>query len=157
MTLAAGQQSEGTIPLSIVVTVDLNQLQFTTGAGRHVQQIVFLTTLLDTGNSFVTGKEAVMDLSLTDEKLSSLQKGGLKATTTMNVPAGVYQVRTIVREAIKGSLAASTIPIDLRPNHQPQRARSHERQPGRDNDSHRSPKILIFISSFVLCELCTSA
>jgi hypothetical protein len=114
VTLAAGPPSEGTIPLSISVTLDIKQLQFTTDAGRHVQQIVFLTTLLDAGNSFVTGKEAVMDLSLTDEKLASLQKEGLRAVTTITVPAGMYHVRTIVRESQKGSLAASTIPIDLR-------------------------------------------
>jgi hypothetical protein len=116
VSLAAGPQSEGTIPLSITVILDVKQLQFTTGAGRHIQQIVFLTTLLDPGNSFVTGKEAVMDLSLTDEKLASLQQEGLKAVTTISVPAGTYRVRTIVREAMKGNLAASTIPIELRPN-----------------------------------------
>jgi len=116
VSLAAGQLSEGAIPLSVAVTLDVNQLQFATDAGRHVQQIVFLTTLLDAGNSFVTGKESIMDLSLTDEKLASLKKDGLKAVATLNVPAGVYHVRTIIREAMKGSLAASTIPIDLRSN-----------------------------------------
>ncbi len=116
VSLAAGQLSEGTIPLSVGVTIDVNHLQFATDAGRHVQQIVFLTTILDAGNSFVLGKEAIMDLSLTDEKLASLQKEGLKAVATLNVPAGIYHVRTIIRESMKGSLAASTIPIDLRSN-----------------------------------------
>jgi VWFA-related protein len=116
VSLAAGQLSDGTIPISIAVTVDVNQLQFTASAGRHVQQIVFLTTLLDAGNSFITGKESIMDLSLTDEKLASLQKEGLRAVATLNAPAGIYHVRTIIREAMKGSLAASTIPIDLRSN-----------------------------------------
>jgi VWFA-related protein len=116
VSLSAGESKEGTIPISVAVTIDVNHLQFATDAGRHVQQIVFLTTLLDAGNSFVTGKEAIMDLSLTDEKLASLQKEGLKAVATLNAPAGIYHVRTIVREAMKGSLAASTIPIDLRQN-----------------------------------------
>jgi VWFA-related protein len=116
VSLSAGQLSAGTIPLSVEVTVDVNHLQFATDAGRHVQQIVFLTTLLDPGNSFVTGKESIMDLSLTDEKLAALKKDGLKAVATLNVPAGIYHVRTIVREAMKGNLAASTIPIDLRNN-----------------------------------------
>jgi VWFA-related protein len=114
VSLTAGQLSEGVIPLSVGVTVDVSHLQFATDAGRHVQQIVFLTTLLDASNSFVTGKESVMDLSLTDEKLASLQKDGLKAVATLSAPAGIYHVRTIIREAMKGSLAASTIPIDLR-------------------------------------------
>jgi VWFA-related protein len=114
VALAAGQPKNGTIPLSVAVTVDLNHLQFVPDKGRHVQQIVFLTTLLDANGAFVTGKESIMDLALTDEKLASLQKEGLKTLATLNAPAGIYQVRTIVREAMKGSLAASTMPIDLR-------------------------------------------
>ncbi len=114
VSLAAGQLSDGTIPLSVAVTVDVSRLQFVANAGRHVQQIVFLTTLLDASDSFVTGKESIMDLSLTDERLAKMQKEGLKAIATLNAPAGIYHVRTIVREATKGSLAASTIPIDLR-------------------------------------------
>jgi VWFA-related protein len=99
---------------SITITVDVNGLQFTTANGRHAQQIVFLITLLDPSGAFVTGKEAIMDLALTDERLASLQKEGLKAVATLSAPAGEYQVRTIVREAMKGHLAASTIPIELR-------------------------------------------
>jgi VWFA-related protein len=116
VALAAGQVSDGTIPISVAVTVDVNRLQFATSDGRHVQQIVFLTTLLDANNSFVIGKESIMDLALTDEKLALLQKDGLRAVATLSAPAGIYQVRTIIREAMKGNLAASTIPIDLRPN-----------------------------------------
>lgn len=114
VSLAAGQLTDGNVPLSVAVVLDVSHLDFTANAGRHVQQIVFLTTLLDAGNSFVTGKESIMDLSLTDERLALMQKDGLKAVATLNAPPGIYHVRTIVREATKGALAASTIPIDLR-------------------------------------------
>jgi hypothetical protein len=92
----------------------MSHLQFVADKGRHVQQIVFLMTLLDENGAFVTGKESVMELALTDAKLASMQKEGLRATVTLAAPAGAYQVRTIVREAMKGALAASTTPIDLR-------------------------------------------
>jgi hypothetical protein len=78
-----------------------------------MQQIVFLTTLLDANGNFVTGKESIMDLALTDEKLASLKKDGLKAVATLNAPAGSYQVRTVVREGMKGSLTASTMAAEL--------------------------------------------
>ncbi len=93
---------------------EVNRLEFTMANDRHAQQIVFLMTLLDSKGAFVTGKEAIMDLALTDEKLASLQKSGLKTVATLTAHAGVYQLRTIVREAMKGSLAASTIPVELR-------------------------------------------
>lgn len=100
--------------VSVAIKLDVNHLQFAADKGRHVQQIVFLMTLLDENGAFVTGKESIMELALTDAKLASMQKEGLRATVTLAAPAGAYQVRTIVREAMKGSLAASTTPIDLR-------------------------------------------
>jgi VWFA-related protein len=111
---AAVSISTAKASVSVSIVVDLNRLQFTSANGRHAQQIVFLMTLLDPAGGFVTGKEAIMDLALTDERLASLQKTGLKAVATLNAPAGAYQVRTIVREAMKGDLAASTIPVELR-------------------------------------------
>ncbi len=100
--------------VSVAIKVDVNYLQFAADKGRHVQQIVFLMTLLDANGAFVTGKESIMELALTDEKLAVLQKEGLKAVATLSAPAGTYQLRTIIREAMKGNLAASTTPIDLR-------------------------------------------
>ncbi|HEV3200085.1 MAG TPA: VWA domain-containing protein [Bryobacteraceae bacterium] len=114
VAISTGPAKDGSIPLSIGITVDLNQLQFATANDRHVQQLVFLTTLLDTNGGLVTGKESVMDLALTDQKLESLKKDGLKAVATLTAPAGTYQVRTIVREGLKGSLAALTTPVELR-------------------------------------------
>ena len=113
VALTGGQPKDGAFPISIRITVDLNRLQFTTARGRHMQQIVYLMTLLDANGNFVTGKESIMDLALTDEKLASLKKDGLKTVATLSAPAGTYQVRTIVREGMQGSLAASTTPVEL--------------------------------------------
>jgi hypothetical protein len=114
VALAGGQPKDGAFQVSIGLAVDLNRLPFASANGRHMQQIVFLMTLLDANGSFVTGKESIMDLALTDEKLASLQKSGLKTIATLNAPAGNYQVRTVVREGMKGSLTASTTPVELR-------------------------------------------
>jgi hypothetical protein len=105
---------EGMIPVSIRITFDVNRLQFAIAKGRHMQQLVFLMTLLDANGGFVTGKESIMDLALTDEKLASLKKDGLKTIATLNAPAGMYQVRTVVREGMKGELMASTTAVELR-------------------------------------------
>ena len=72
VNLAGGRPKDGEVPVSIGITVDVNRLSSASANGRHVQQIVFLTTLLDANGGFVTGKESIMDLALTDEKLASL-------------------------------------------------------------------------------------
>jgi hypothetical protein len=41
-------------------------------------------------------------------------KDRLKTVATLTAPAGIYQVRTIVREGMKGGLTASTIGVELR-------------------------------------------
>jgi VWFA-related protein len=110
VTLKPGEKS-----VAVTVSIDVGGLQFVVNSGRHVQQLVFLMTLLDSTGNFVTGKEAIMDLALTDEKLASLQEEGLKAVATLTAPAGTYQLRTIVREGMKGALTASTLPVDLHP------------------------------------------
>jgi VWFA-related protein len=114
VTLAGGEPKDGAIPVSIGITIDVSRLQFATAHGRHMQQIAFLMTLLDAKGAFVTGKESIMELALTDEKLALLKRDGLKTVATLNVPPGIYQVRTVVREGMKGSLAASTTAVELR-------------------------------------------
>lgn len=54
-----------------------------------------------------------MDMALTGDKLASMRKDGLKATATLSASAGIYQVRIIVRERVKRTLAAITTPIEV--------------------------------------------
>jgi len=111
--VATGPLKDGNVPVSVSVTVDVSGLQFVESSGRHAQQIVFLMTLLDEHGGFVTGREAIMDLSLTDERLASMKEEGLKGVATLNAPPGAYRVRAIVREGMKGALSAWTVPVDL--------------------------------------------
>ena len=114
VTLTGGQPKNGEIPVSVRVTVDVNRLQFAASHGRHAQQLVFLITLLNSNGEFVSGKESIMDLALTESKLASMKQSGLTTVATLDAPPGVYQVRTIVREAMKGELAATTTAVELR-------------------------------------------
>jgi VWFA-related protein len=113
VALMAGPAKDGAVPISIRFALDLKGVQFNRVKGRHMQQIVFLTALLDPDDGFVTGKESIMDFALSDEKLASLKKDGLKAIVTLNAPAGTYQVRAIVREGMKGNLAAISAPVEI--------------------------------------------
>jgi hypothetical protein len=88
-------------------------LQFTAFNGRHMQQIVFVTALLDPNGGFVTGEESIMDLALTDEKLASFQQTGLTVIANLHAHTGIFQIRTIVREGMKGYLAANSAPIEV--------------------------------------------
>jgi len=114
VALAPGQPKEAGIPVSVRITVDVNALRFAVFNARHMQQIVFLMALLDPNGGFVSGEESIMDLALSDEKLASFKKTGLTTIATLNAHAGIFQVRTIVREGMKGDLTAVTTPVEIR-------------------------------------------
>ena len=114
VTLTGGAPKNGEIPVSVRVAVDVNRLQFASSHGRHAQQLTFLVTLLGANGEFLRGKESIMDLALTDSKLASMKQTGLTTVETIDAPPGVYQVRTIVREAMKGALTAATTAVELR-------------------------------------------
>jgi hypothetical protein len=115
VALQAVQLKEGVARVSVFVTVDVNPLEFATSHGRHMQQLVLLSALVDRNGGFVTGVESTMDLALTDSTLTSFQKDGLRTVAKLDAAPGVYQVRTVVREGMKGSLGASTAMVELRP------------------------------------------
>jgi VWFA-related protein len=114
VSLAGGAPKDGAVPVSINVTVNLNGIQFVMDRGRHAQQLALLIALLDSSGAFVTGKESIIDLALSEAKLALLRRDGLKTVATIEAPPGVYQVRTVVREGVKGGLAASTVAVELR-------------------------------------------
>lgn len=111
--LSTGQPNDGTVPVSVRFSVDVTALRFNPFKDRHMQQLVFLTALFDPQGNFVGGQESIMDLAVTDEKLASLQKTGLTAITTLRSQPGNYQIRAIVREGMKGKLAAVSTPVEL--------------------------------------------
>jgi VWFA-related protein len=114
VTLAGGPPKNGAVPVSISINVDVSRLQFAVNQGRRAQQLVFIMALLDPQGGFVTGKESVMDLALTDAKLASLKTEGLKVAGTLEAPPGVYRVRTVVREGIRGQMATDSAMVELR-------------------------------------------
>ena len=54
-----------------------------------------------------------MDMALTDEKLASMRNDGLNAASPLSTPPGTYQIRAIVREGVKGTLAAITTLVEV--------------------------------------------
>jgi VWFA-related protein len=102
----------GLITIDVNIKVDANHLKFMTQDDRRVQQLTFVTLLQDERGHVITGKEAVMDLSLLPATLADMQAKGIKAGITLTVPKGSYQVREIIREAVENHMAISNTPVE---------------------------------------------
>jgi VWFA-related protein len=109
--VSAGNSKSGLLTIDVNIQVDANHLKFVEKDDRQVQQLTFVTLLQDGQGHMIAGKEAVMDLSLTPATLADMQAKGIKAGVTLTAPAGSYQVREIVREAVENHMAASNTPV----------------------------------------------
>ncbi|HLK63874.1 MAG TPA: VWA domain-containing protein [Bryobacteraceae bacterium] len=103
--------SDGQLNIKVITTVDAKGLVFEEKEAHHRQQLTFVTLLEDSAGAFVAGKQAVMDLALSDGTLEDLRARGIRTSTSFTAPPGTYVVRTVVREATKDGLAAARTPL----------------------------------------------
>ena len=95
--------------IRVETVVDAKELEFADRDGKSVQQLVFAVVLLDSKGELITGLQGLMDLALGAETLTDFRVYGLHASLTFPRPKSDYQVRVVVREAIKNQLGAWTL------------------------------------------------
>jgi hypothetical protein len=109
--VSSADAGSGLINIDVDINVDANHLKFVEKDDRQVQQITFVTVLEDGKGHVITGKEAVMDLSLLPATLADMQTKGIKAGITLTAPTGSYRVREIIREAVENHMAISNTAV----------------------------------------------
>ncbi len=112
--VSPGIAKDGQYPIAVTMQIDAKQLTFAKQGGRNLQQLTFVSVLEDSAGGYVAGKQAVMDLLLTDKTLATFQAKGIKVTLTFTAPKGSYVVREVVRELVHNRMAASNTPVDCR-------------------------------------------
>ena len=112
-TVQASSTLRGDNQLAVTVntSVDAKALKFLDEASRHKQQLTFVTVLEDASGGFVAGKEAVMDMELTDTTLADLRAHGIRTSTSFAAPKGAYMIRSVVREGSVGKISAARTPV----------------------------------------------
>ncbi len=101
--------AEGNSPtVRVKIHLDIKGLRFHEESGRYIQQLTFVAVLRNGRGGYIDGKQAVMDLLLSPEKLLAMQATGLDASFSFRVPPGSYRLREVSREAVQNRWAAST-------------------------------------------------
>ena len=54
-----------------------------------------------------------MNLALKENSFSQFSEKGIDAKMFLDAPPGTYQLRTVVQEAVKGSMAAATRSVEI--------------------------------------------
>jgi len=101
-------------PLAIRFKVDPRPLRFLAKDGRSMQELTFVAVLMNPAGEYLTGKQVVMDLALTQAKLASMQESGIEGLMDFPVAPGNYSIRAVVREAGQNRIAASSASFEVK-------------------------------------------
>jgi len=99
--------------IDVVTHVDLQQLYFRKEGDRNLDNLTFVTALFDRDGHYVTGQQKALELRLRDVSLEKFLRTGIKIETELNVKAGIYLVRTVVRDSGSGQVSALNRTIEI--------------------------------------------
>jgi VWFA-related protein len=105
--------SDSKFKLTVIIHLDLRQLQFREEADRNVDKLIFHTTLFDRDGKYIGAKEASLDLHLKDATLEKLTSSGINVTTIFQVPPGNYRVREVVRDTESKGMSALNYVVEV--------------------------------------------
>jgi VWFA-related protein len=98
--------------LSILARVDIRQLRFRKADGRNLNTMTVLGGVFDRNGNYVTASRKTIDISLTDQRLESMANG-VTVKSTLDVPAGSYVVRLVVRDSEGQLMSALNGVVDV--------------------------------------------
>ena len=103
-----GKAASGGGELTIRTHLALQNVPFGTQKDRRTQKLAFVAVLYGPEGRFVTGKEAVMELSLKPESYARFLKTGITGMMSLEAPPGAYRLRIVVQEAVDGKICATS-------------------------------------------------
>jgi VWFA-related protein len=100
--------------VKISVHVDVHAVPFKKEDDRRKNRLIFITSLFDSQNHFLTGAETVMDMSLKEATLDQIVKQGVDAKLTLQAAPGDYKLREVIQEVVGGKMTTITRPVEIR-------------------------------------------
>jgi VWFA-related protein len=110
---APGTTSEGRPALKVEVRVDIQGLPFQRRNGRSVERLRLVTALFGREGRFLSGSQALVELSLRDATRVQLAKEGLVQSVTLEGPRGDYILRQVVQEEAQGRIASLSREVQI--------------------------------------------
>lgn len=103
----------GALGVSVQTHVDIQGLPFEQRQDRHVDSLTFVAALLDAQGSVVVGKEAQMQFALKPDSFARFSKSGINADLTLAALPGVYRLRVVVEEGLRGEISTTTQDVQI--------------------------------------------
>jgi VWFA-related protein len=97
----------------VVTHIDLQQVHFRKEGDRNLDNLTLVTGVFDRDGHYVTGQQKVLELRLRDQSLEKVLRAGIKIQTELNVKAGTYLVRTVIRDSDSGQVSAVNRTVEI--------------------------------------------
>lgn len=105
--------SNGSHELTVEMRVGIQNLPFKRQKDRHLESLTFVAALFDPTGNLIAGEEAQAALALKPESFEGFLKNGLSVVTSLKAPKGVYSLRVVVQESMRGKMSAATKSVTL--------------------------------------------
>jgi len=98
----------------LAIQWDVNRIDFKLRDGARTQHLDMVAALLDGNGNFVTGREGVVELALSEASFTRLSQGGLTLVLRLDAPPGTYQLRLVAADDGEAHVSASTLAVELK-------------------------------------------
>ncbi len=99
--------------LFLRIHIDTKGLPFQRQKDLQVERLTFIATLYKPDGTFITGKEAKMDLALRPGSYEQLTHSGINVVLPLEAPPGSYSLRSVIQESVEGKITAETREVQI--------------------------------------------
>ncbi|MGA3323327.1 MAG: VWA domain-containing protein [Terriglobia bacterium] len=113
VTAQVERVSDAESKLTVLIHVDVRQLQFRKEGDRSVDKLIFHTALFDDDGKYMTSKAGSIDLHLKGATLTKVSASGINAKTSFKVAPGTYRVREVVQDTESKTMSALNYDVQV--------------------------------------------
>jgi uncharacterized protein (DUF2141 family) len=108
------KSSETDAKLTVIVSVNLQQLAFRKAQGRNNDDLTIVSALFDDNGNFIAGDQKVIELRLKDGTAQRLQSGRpISVKMPFDVRPGKYAIRLVVRDTEGNRMSAQNGAVEI--------------------------------------------
>jgi len=114
LTTLSSKADPQNFKLSVTVEADMRGVQFRKEEGRNADDITLTVVVFDSDGNYVTAKQQVTKLRMSDVGLADLKRSGGETSVDLIVKPGAYTIRAVVGESASNQLGAASRNLVLR-------------------------------------------
>jgi VWFA-related protein len=99
--------------IDVVTHIDIQLVHFRKEGDRNLGNLTLATAVFDRDGHYVIGQQKALELRLRDQSLGKALETGFDIQSELNVKAGTYLVRTVVRDSASGQVSAVNNTVEI--------------------------------------------